>query len=89
VAPLFGFAGTVTGMIRSFREIERLTVVQANKVAGGIHEALITTATGLLIAIPAYIAFNYFTSRVEKFVLQIQESSTRLIEAMTLEGEER
>lgn len=86
VAPLLGFAGTVTGMIASFNTIVEKQGMKPADVAGGISEALITTATGLLIAIPAYIAYNYFTQRVQQFVLDIEESSTHLIEAMTMEG---
>jgi len=84
IAPLFGFAGTVTGMINSFDAIKQAGGMRPDVVAGGISEALVTTAAGLLISIPALVAYNYFTSRVEKFVLDIQESATHLIEALTM-----
>jgi len=86
VAPLFGFAGTVTGMINSFDAIKEAGGMRPELVAGGIAEALITTAAGLLVSIPAMVAYNYFTGRVEKFVLDIQESAARLIEVLTMKG---
>ena len=86
IAPLFGFAGTVTGMINSFDAIAREGGMRPDVVADGIAEALITTAAGLLISIPALIAYNYYTARIERFVLDIQESATHLIEVLTMRG---
>ncbi|OGL41482.1 MAG: hypothetical protein A2161_09500 [Candidatus Schekmanbacteria bacterium RBG_13_48_7] len=86
VAPLLGFLGTVTGMIRSFDVIARKGLNDPTLVAFGISEALITTATGLIIAIPTLGFYNYFTSRVSKMVLQMQETATWLME--TLESSE-
>ena len=82
IAPLFGFLGTVTGMIRSFRDIAVAGNMTPQVVASGISEALITTAAGLAIAIPAFVAYNYFTTRVRKFVLDMEESSAHLIESV-------
>ncbi len=83
VAPLIGFLGTVTGMIRTFMAIEQHSgQVEPAILAGGIWEALITTAVGLSIGIPALIAYNYLVSRVEKFVYEIQHSSTTLMELL-------
>jgi biopolymer transport protein ExbB/TolQ len=53
-------------------------------VAGGISEALITTATGLLVAMPAVVAYNIFSKRVDRYVLEIEETATRLIDFITL-----
>lgn len=83
VAPLLGMAGTVTGMITAFDKMVE-EGASGGAVAGGISEALITTAAGLLIAIPAVIAYNYFTARVEGFVLQIEESATELMDYITM-----
>lgn len=86
VAPLFGFTGTVTGMIRAFNSIAAAATVDAKTVAAGISEALLTTAAGLIIAIPAFVAYNYYTNKVEKFVLTIDESAATFIEILAEEG---
>lgn len=87
VAPMLGFLGTVAGMITSFDEIVakmgETNIVEA--AAGGISVALLTTAFGLIIGIPAFMAFNYFSSIINRFVLEIEESATHLIEAVTLQ----
>ena len=82
VAPILGFLGTVTGMIRAFEGIARAGEVKPTVVASGISEALITTATGLAIAFPVLIMYNYFTSRIDRFVLEMEESTTELIDAV-------
>lgn len=73
VAPLMGLLGTVLGMIKVFTVIETLGVGQAKALSGGISEALVTTATGLLIGIPVLIAFNYFNHRAEAFILDMEK----------------
>ncbi len=73
VAPLLGLLGTVLGMIKVFNVIETLGVGQAKALSGGISEALVTTATGLLIGIPALIFFNYFSHRAEAFILDMEK----------------
>ena len=85
VAPLLGMTGTVVGMIASFGSMQELGGIDASAVAGGIAVALITTATGLLIAIPAVIAHSIFARRVDKYVLQIEETATGLIDFITLD----
>ena len=80
VAPLFGFLGTVTGMIKSFAALAEVGLGNPKAVAAGISEALITTAYGLFIALPVQAAFNYFTSRVSNFALDMETSSAMLIE---------
>jgi biopolymer transport protein ExbB len=84
VAPLFGFAGTVSGMMAAFENIKRVGM-EAQLLAGDISEALITTAAGLMIAIPAYIAFNYFTSRVQRLVLDIEQTASELMEVVSIQ----
>lgn len=81
VAPLFGFLGTVTGMIKSFGALAEVGLGNPKAVAAGISEALITTAYGLSIALPVQAAFNYFTSRVSSFALDMETSSAMLLEA--------
>jgi biopolymer transport protein ExbB len=82
VAPLLGFLGTVIGMIQAFQAIEVAGEVEATLVAGGIKVALITTASGLAIAIPVSIAHNYFVSRIDRLVIDMEESAQRTIDAL-------
>jgi biopolymer transport protein ExbB len=80
VAPLFGFLGTVTGMIKSFAVLAEVGLGNPKAVAAGISEALITTAYGLFIALPVQAAYNYFTSRITSFALDMETSSAMLLE---------
>lgn len=80
LAPLLGFLGTVTGMINSFDAIAKQGLNDPGLVAGGISEALITTAAGLIVAIPVSAAFNYFTATVSRMVLEMEESSSILLD---------
>ena len=83
VAPLTGFLGTVTGMISAFMEIERLGGnVNANVLAGGIWEALMTTATGLAVGIIAYLFYNFFTARINHMAFEIESNAKELVEAI-------
>lgn len=82
VAPLLGFLGTVSGMINAFEAIAAAEQVSAKLVASGISEALITTATGLIIAIPVQIANNFFISRIDRFVLEMEEASVELVDTL-------
>ncbi|HLV00589.1 MAG TPA: MotA/TolQ/ExbB proton channel family protein [Acidobacteriota bacterium] len=80
IAPLFGFLGTVTGMIASFEALAEVGLGNPEAVAGGISQALITTATGLMIALPVQAAYNYFSNRVSQFALDMEISSSVLLE---------
>ena len=82
VAPLLGFLGTVLGMIEAFNAIELAGEVDATLVAGGIKVALITTAAGLAIAIPINVAHNYFVSRIDRLVLDMEESAQKMVDAL-------
>ena len=86
VAPMLGFLGTVQGMIVAFGDIEanigQQNIVQA--AASGIRVALLTTAFGLLVGIPAYMAFNYFTGLINNFVLEVESSAAELIEVVSI-----
>ncbi len=79
VAPLLGFLGTVSGMISAFAAIAAAEQVSAKVVPSGIEEALITTATGLMIAIPASIGHSFFVSQIDRFVLEMEEASAELV----------
>ena len=84
---MLGFLGTVSGMVTSFADI----VSQHGKVdivlaaADGIMVSLLTTVLGLIVGIPAFVAFNYFTSVINRFVLDVEESAAELIEAVTFQ----
>jgi biopolymer transport protein ExbB len=87
VAPLLGFLGTVVGMIIAFQSIEVAGEVEATLVAGGIKVALLTTAAGLAIAIPVSIAHNYFVSRIDSLVIDMEEAAQKMIDTLhALEG---
>ena len=82
VAPMIGFLGTVSGMIRAFGEIAAAKNVDASLVAGGIQEALITTASGLMVAIPIQMANNYFIAKIGRFVTDMEEASMFLVDQL-------
>ena len=95
ISPLLGLLGTVTGMVRAFQVIEvkasALVAVNPGDLAGGIWEALITTVAGLMVAIPAYVAYNFLVSKVDGFVLEMEKSATDLLNILGSkrdEGEE-
>lgn len=79
VAPLLGFLGTVSGMISAFAAIAAAEQVSAKLVAKGIQEALITTATGLIIAVPVTIAHNFFVSQIDRFIIEMEEASATVV----------
>jgi biopolymer transport protein ExbB len=78
LAPLLGLLGTITGMIGAFGIVSEAGLGQPHAITGGIAEALIATATGLLIAIMTLIPYNYFRSKVEQLTDLLEEQSTRL-----------
>lgn len=79
VAPLMGFLGTVAGMIFAFDAIAEAGTVEPGLVAGGIKVALLTTAAGLAIAIPVNIGYNFFVSRIDKLILDMDESTQKIL----------
>ncbi len=79
VAPLLGFLGTVWGMIVAFGAIERAGEVDPALVAGGIKVALLTTAAGLVIAIPVNIAYNFFVTRIDKLIVDMESGTQRIL----------
>ncbi len=89
IAPLLGLLGTVLGMIGAFQRIQTEGGrVNAADLAGGIWEALITTAAGLSVAIPAYVAYNYLVSRVNALVLDMEKSATEVVDLLTSKEED-
>ncbi len=82
ISPLLGLLGTVTGMIKVFRVISVEGVGNPWALAGGISEALITTAAGLIVAIPSLIAYNYLYKRANRLVLKMENTSLELLEIL-------
>jgi biopolymer transport protein ExbB len=82
VAPLLGFLGTVTGMINSFEALASVGLNNPAAVAQGISEALITTAAGLMIAIPVQMAHNYFVSRINDLVRSMEGAANAVLETV-------
>jgi biopolymer transport protein ExbB len=79
VAPLLGFLGTVAGMISAFGAIAEAGQVDATLVAGGIKIALITTAAGLIIAIPVNVAYNFFVTRIDMLIREMEEGTSHVL----------
>jgi biopolymer transport protein ExbB len=89
VAPMLGFLGTVAGMIKSFATLAEQGLTNPAAVAVGISEALITTAAGLIIAIPAQLVYNWYTTKITRFVRDIETASNMLIETFIEMDSER
>jgi biopolymer transport protein ExbB len=87
-APLLGLLGTIIGMIRAFRLFGVEGLVDPRGVTGGVAEALVATAAGLLIAIVALLAFNYFSQRLAQVMDELEQLGTRLVDALRLEERE-
>jgi biopolymer transport protein ExbB len=86
ISPLLGLLGTVTGMIRTFKAITVAGVGNPAAMAGGISEALFTTAAGLLVAIPALVAYRYLRGRVDELVIRMEKESIKLVQAIDRAG---
>jgi len=82
VAPLLGFLGTVSGMISAFSAIAAAEQVSAKLVAKGIEEALITTAAGLMIAVPVTVFYSFFVMSIDRFIIEMEEASTELVDEL-------
>ncbi len=82
VSPLLGLLGTVTGIIRAFNDLTLKGSGDPRILSGGIAEALITTAAGLLVAIPALVGYRYLRGRVEGLVVQMEKEAMQLVELL-------
>jgi len=82
LAPMLGFTGTVAGMVKAFDDIKKLNDISPSIVAGGISQALLTTLFGLIVAMIIQVFNNYFTSRIDKLIIDMEESSVELIDAL-------
>jgi biopolymer transport protein ExbB len=82
ITPLLGLLGTVTGIIKAFNAITQGGMGDPRMLSGGISEALITTAAGLLVAIPALIAYRYLRGRVDRIVIEMEKDAIQLADAV-------
>ena len=82
VSPLLGLLGTVIGMVEVFTQITSQGVGDPAALAGGIAQALITTAAGLTVAIPALIGYRYYRNRVDMLVVNMEKEAIKLVEAL-------
>jgi len=83
IAPMLGFTGTVWGMILAFQDIEKANDISPSIVAGGISVALLTTLFGLVVAIIIQAFHNYFVTRIDKIIIDMEEGSLKLIDTLT------
>ena len=87
VAPLLGLLGTVLGMIQAFNDISSAQAMgRPDLLAGGISQALLTTAAGLLVAIPAYLLYMFFLGLTDKLIMEMDGHAQRLVEVVSAEG---
>jgi len=87
IAPMLGFTGTVQGMVDAFEAIKTANDISPSVVAGGISKALLTTLFGLVVAMIIQVFYNFFTSRIDKLIIDMEESSVELMDALVeLEG---
>jgi biopolymer transport protein ExbB len=82
ISPLLGLLGTVMGMIRTFRAVTISGIGDPAALAGGIAEALVCTAGGLIVAIPALVAYRFFRGKVDGLVIDMEKQSLRLVQAI-------
>ena len=79
-APLMGLLGTITGMMASFEVLSEKGVNEPNAITGGVAEALIATATGLIIALICLVAYNYLTAKIKVYIYDVESVASRLVE---------
>ncbi|MGD9487080.1 MAG: MotA/TolQ/ExbB proton channel family protein [Calditrichaceae bacterium] len=82
LAPMLGFTGTVAGMVGAFDAIKKANDISPAIVAGGISQALLTTLFGLVVAMIIQVFYNFFTSRIDKLIIDMEESSVELMDAL-------
>lgn len=90
IAPLLGLLGTVQGMIKCFAAIQfREGLVNPSDLAGGVGNALITTAAGLVVAIPAIVVYNYFVARIDGLVVQLEVSAAEVLDLVANDDDDQ
>jgi biopolymer transport protein ExbB len=83
---MMGLLGTVIGMIKAFNVISLSGTGNPGLVASGISEALITTAAGMLVGIPALVLYHYFRGKIDKYVFEMEEVAIQLVEELSYDG---
>jgi biopolymer transport protein ExbB len=87
LSPLLGLLGTVLGMIQSFNDISKSQAMgRPDLLAGGISQALLTTAAGLLVAIPAYAVYIFYIARIDSLIIEMDTQAQRLVDIISAEG---
>ena len=86
ITPMMGLLGTVIGMIKAFNVISLSGTGNPGLVASGISEALITTAAGMLVGIPALVLYHYFRGKIDRYVFEMEEVAIQLVEELSYEG---
>jgi biopolymer transport protein ExbB len=88
IAPLIGLLGTVLGFIKAFGEMRMSSLVEisSNQIGAAMEYALVTTAAGLVVAIPAVLAYNYIVSRIEGMTVEIQATAAEVVDLLTFRG---
>ena len=90
IAPLLGLLGTVSGMIKAFAQIQnKRGQVNPSDLAEGIGNALVTTAAGLTVAIPMLVIYNYYVSKIDNMIIEMEISSSELLDLLTRNHGER
>ena len=89
IAPLLGLLGTVTGIIRAFTAINQGAIGDPRMLSGGISEALISTAAGLMVAVPALVAYRWLRGRVDTLALELEREATALLDFFDTRDERR
>lgn len=82
LAPMLGFTGTVSGMVNAFDAIKKANDISPAIVAGGISQALLTTLFGLVVAMTIQIFYNYFSSKIDRLIIDMEESSVEMMDAL-------
>jgi biopolymer transport protein ExbB len=86
LAPMFGFTGTVAGMMSAFEEIAKANDISPSIVAAGIGQALLTTIFGLISAMISQFFFSIFTAKIQALVVDMEEASVQLVESLIVQG---
>jgi biopolymer transport protein ExbB len=82
IAPMFGFLGTIAGMIQTFFNISITSDITLGTIAGGIYVKMITSATGLIIGIIAYICYSFLNAQIDKVINKMEASSSEFIDIL-------
>ena len=82
IAPMFGFLGTIVGMLQLFSEIAQVGELQLGTIAGGIYTKMITSATGLIVGLLAYVGYNFLTAQIDKTANKMEAASAEFLDVL-------